>query len=499
LPSPPKYERLKQDPKVNLWFQNHKKTITAKGDLRRLGLFCEMFNTTPQNIVQLAQPPQGSPLQAKEWIIEKVVALQSPPYSFKGNYVANFVKSLISWLGDGNGISLPEKPQINIKGRGKNKKYAKEKPPTPQEVQLLLQIGDTRQQVTASLIAFSGFRPRTLGNDDGTDGLTVGDFPEMHVDYEKHTVTFDKYPTRIMVREEINKGEDRKYETFLNKTGCDTLRIYLEDRMTPKPHRVYDSNGKPVRDQDGKQLQELRAEKLTPDSPIVGHTHPYQLKYTKDPQTGINYYTETFVPAQNISYAILSPVIKKLGLKLPTGEHDRGYILRSYFDNRMMAAEADKQIGVIYSWRQLWMGHTEGIEAVYTTNKTIPDDIVEQMRKAYEQASDAYLTIPKTRLVSIEEASNEYKRMYLVQYGEMTEQEAAKLGDLSRYSFQQLKDMVEKSRQAKRTPTRQRQTEITLPLSRMNEIHRYQKRGWRITKELSNKHVVLEMPPAPEA
>jgi hypothetical protein len=49
----------------------------------------------------------------------------------------------------------------------------------------------------------------------------------MHVDFEKHTVRFEAYdpdrkewtprppPTRIIVREEINKGEDRGYETFL--------------------------------------------------------------------------------------------------------------------------------------------------------------------------------------------------------------------------------------------------------------------------------------------
>jgi hypothetical protein len=126
------------------------------------------------------------------------------------------------------------------------------------------------------------------------------------------------------------------------------------------------------------------------------------------------YYTETFVPAQNISYAVVSPVIQKLGLRQPTGEHDRIYVLRSYFDNRIMSAESDKKIGVIYSWRQLWMGHSEGIEAVYTTNKTIPEDIIEQMRKAYAEASDAYLTLPKTRMVSIEEASNEFKRIYVV-------------------------------------------------------------------------------------
>ena len=493
MPHPSKYEGLKEDPDVRRWFDNHKKTITAKGDLRRLGRFCEVFKVTPRNIAELAQPPQGSPLKAKQWIIEKLVILQASPHNFKGNYVANFEKSLISWLGDGNGISLPPKPQINIKGRGKNKKYGKEKPPTPQELQLLLEIGDNRQKVTASLIAFAGFRPRTLGNEDGTDGLQVADFPEMQVDYEKHTVKFDKIPTRIMVREEINKGEERKYETFLNKQGCEYLRIYLEDRMTPKPHRVYDKDGKPVRDKDGKQLQELRAERLTPTSPIVAHNHPYLLKYTKDERTGIRYYTETFVPAQNISYAILSPIIQKLGLKLPTGEHDRGYVLRSYFDNRMMAAEADKQIGIIYSWRQLFMGHTEGIEAVYTTNKTIPDDIVEQMRKAYEEASDAYLTIPKTKMITLEEASNEYKRMFLIHYRGWNDEEVRKLGDLSLYTFQQLEEKEDKRIKPKVPQAEEKrelsQKRILVPERDLKRINKYFEKGYQ---PLEKKYQVVK-------
>jgi len=78
----------------------------------------------------------------------------------------------------------------------------------------------------------------------------ISDLPEMHVDFEKHTVRFEAYdpdrkewtprppPTRIIVREEINKGEDRGYETFLNEQGCEYLKMYLEDRMTLKPYRA---------------------------------------------------------------------------------------------------------------------------------------------------------------------------------------------------------------------------------------------------------------------
>ena len=53
------------------------------------------------------------------------------------------------------------------------------------------------------------------------------------------------------------------------------------------------------------------------------------------------------------------------------------------------------------------------------------------MRKAYAEASEAYLTLPKTRMISIQEASNEFKRIYLAEYGRMSDQEIDKLGDLA--------------------------------------------------------------------
>lgn len=292
-------------------------------------------------------------------------------------------------------------------------------------------------------------------------------------------------PTRIVVREEINKGEDREYQTFLNQQGCQFLEFYLKDRMTPKPHRVYDKKGRPVLDKNGKQKEELRAEKLTDDSPIVAHNHPYRLQYEKAGK--INYYTESFVPAQNISYAIISPVFKKLGLKQPSGDDNRPYVLRSYFDNRLMSAESDKKIGVIYSWRQYWMGHVEGIEAVYTTNKGIPKDVIEQMRKAYAQASDQYLTPPKTALVSADEAIAKLRRDILS--GIMTEEEIGNLGDLSQYTMRQIMDMTGNKLQPKQTVPKPSAEIIEVPreqvVKKMNE-------GYVIVEKLDDRSFAME-------
>jgi len=518
VPTEPKYQHLRQeDQNIDLWYSNHAKTITADGDLRRLGLFCEIYHTTPQEIVKLGKPPDGTPDDVKKWIIAKVADLRTKGY--KGNYIANFVKSLVSWLAFSS-VHLPPKPSISIPGRGKNRKFRGEKPPTQQELQVLLGIADPRAKVAISLIAFSGCRPRTIGNHHGTDGLRISDFPEMHVDYQRRTVRFEvkvkdengnekwvpRIPTLIRVREEINKGENREYVTFLNKTGCECVQRYLEERMTPKKHLLY-KDGKNVKDPDtGEQLWELRAEKLAPNSPIIAHNHPLHTEYHKERviepdgrETEINFYTDRFVCAQNVSHVIIAPVIKTLGLKLPSGDDDRTYILRSYFADQMMAAESDKRIGIIYSWRQLFMGHNEGIEAVYTTEHTIPEKIVEQMRKAYEEASDAYLTVPQTKMVTLQEASNEYKKMYLVSYKGWTEEEVYRLGDLSQYTFEQLNEMENRLTTAKEptekhAPSTRR---IRVPETDLKTIDKYIGKGYQPLEkkfQVIKGHIIFEIP-----
>jgi hypothetical protein len=202
------------------------------------------------------------------------------------------------------------------------------------------------------------------------------------------------------------------------------------------------------------------------------------------------------VCAQNISHDVIAPVIKALGLKLPSGDDDRTYVLRGYFADQMMAAEADKRIGIIYSWRQLFMGHNEGIEATYTTEHTIPEQIVEQMRKAYEEASDAYLTIPQTKMVTIQEASNEYKKMFLISYKGWTEEEVYRLGDLSKYTFQQLNEMENRLKTSKEPAEKHTlSTRIRVPETDLKTIDKYIAKGYQPLEkkyQVVRGHIIFE-------
>jgi hypothetical protein len=56
----------------------------------------------------------------------------------------------------------------------------------------------------------------------------------------------------------------------------------------------------------------------------------------------------------------------------------------------------------------------------------------------------------KATYVSLEQAGNELKRLYLAEYGRMSDDEIGKLGDLTNYSFPKLAEMVENTKPPER-------------------------------------------------
>ena len=67
------------------------------------------------------------------------------------------------------------------------------------------------------------------------------------------------------------------------------------------------------------------------------------------------------------------------------GMQFRPYILRAFFATGMDRAEYNGLIS--HSWRQFLMGHKGDIEAVYSTNKRLLPEQIEEMRSAYQRAS----------------------------------------------------------------------------------------------------------------
>lgn len=269
------------------------------------------------------------PREAANFILDVVGALEAEGRS--GSYIANCVKPLKSWLSF-NGVEVQQR--IKIPHRDELVRFGDERPPTPEELRRILSVADLRARVACSLIAYSGLRIEVLGNYLGTDGLEIRDFPEVFV--EDSGVRFEKVPTMIVVRKNLSKAGHR-FITFLCAEGCNYLKEYLEWRMRM-----------------GEGLSE-RSPIITPSRAGLAGKH---------------------IRTINIGDLIRRPIRE-------AGYSWRPYVLRRYFDTRMMQAESEGII--IRDWRVFWMGHKGDIEHTYTVNKGLPEDVIENMREAYKR------------------------------------------------------------------------------------------------------------------
>lgn len=118
------------------------------------------------------------------------------------------------------------------------------------------------------------------------------------------------------------------YSTFLSDEGCEILKLYLDSRVLKTK------------------------EKLNKDSPVItisriGYDKMGKSKYGKN-------YGSLFINTANISREVRR-AWRKIDPKPP-----QPYVLRSYFDTRLMLAESQGKIS--HAYRQHFMGHKGDIE-----------------------------------------------------------------------------------------------------------------------------------------
>src|SRR5439155_25477082 len=118
--------------------------------------------------------------------------------------------------------------KFKVRNAGATPTLDEERVPSKDELRSILSGASTRGRVVISFLAFSGLRPEVLGNYGGSDGLRLGDLPEVRIVGQE--VTFLKIPTVVVVRPELSKAGHR-YLTFLPSEGCDYLKAYLESRL----------------------------------------------------------------------------------------------------------------------------------------------------------------------------------------------------------------------------------------------------------------------------
>jgi site-specific recombinase XerD len=214
--------------------------------------------------------------------------------------ICNYVKAVKALFRvNGVDLKLPQPLSQRIVRR--------DRAPKPEELCLLLEGGNLRDKVIASMLALGGFREGTL---------VKLRYRHVRDELEKGIV-----PLHIHVEADITKGKYHDYDTFLGQEAVDCLKLYLEERQRGSP------NGK------------ISPEQLTDESPLIrGQT-----------SATVNPIGEKQV------YQLIHNLYFKTGLIKRNNEHVydlRVHSIRKYFKTQLMA------LGVQSDYVDFMMGHT---------------------------------------------------------------------------------------------------------------------------------------------
>ena len=424
----PKYQELLLDEDVRRWFENlrAKSVLTATVALRNLGHYCELTETTPKEILRKAKSNEKNFRYEFTDFVRKMEKEDKA-----GSYIARFKKVILSWL-KFNDIRL--QLTVNISGENETPTIANERIPSREELARILRKATSRGRVAIAIMAFSGLRPESLGDYEGTDGLRLGDLKDLHLSDE---IQFEKVPATVMVKSKLSKAR-HQYFSFVGEEGATYIKEYLEERRK-------------------------QGEELTYESPLL----QFDVRGVKK-----NAFLRTTLVTRDIREAI-----EAAGLKM------RPYVLRAYFSTALDIAESKGLIS--HPWRQFIMGHKGDIEARYSTNKRLPPDMIEEMRESYRKC----LKYLETR---VSDVSEENARLYLQQQllsavgYRQDEIDKMNLADLNTEDFQKLlRDKVAGAMASNGSKQK---------LVPMNEIEKLLGEGYEFQAVLPNGKAIMKMP-----
>jgi len=287
------YKDLLKNNQFKLWVENLERgsVITAAEYFRRIGHICKAFDTTTQKLARLNDKAAGN------FLLQVISHFENKKSA--GTNIKGYVRALKSWWSF-NEIEVRKK--IRIGGSNDYSKYESERVPTPAELQKVLDVANIRAKIALTLVGFCGFRIEVLGDYLGQDGLKVADLPELTI--ENGTVKFKKIPTIVTVRKCLSKA-GHQFSSFLPEQACEYLKQYLELRIR---------NG----------------EMITPASPVITALAYNPCKVGQH------------IGSNNVG-DLMRKAIRAAGFQW------RPYILRRYFDTRLMVAESEGL--VIRDWR----------------------------------------------------------------------------------------------------------------------------------------------------
>jgi hypothetical protein len=429
-----KYVRLLGDADVRRWFDNlaAKSVVTATVYLRTLGFYCELNRTDPKAILKVARTKAF-----RDDFTDFIRRMEQEGKA--GPYLSRFKKVLNSWLSY-NGVNV--KLKVNIHGESDTPRIAEERVPNKEELDRILRMATPRGRVSIALMAFSGLRPQSLGNYDGSDGIRLGDFPEAEI--REDGVEFAKVPSMLVVRKSLSKAR-HQYFTFVPQQTITYIQEYLEDRVK-------------------------QGERLGKDSPLLGF----------DPR-GVkkNRFLRTTLVTRDIREGILR-----------AGFSWRPYVLRAYCDTNMILAESKGKIS--HPYLQFLMGHKGDIEARYSTNKgVLPPDMIEDMRKCYRECESFLSTatqpleqasiLKEAKIEALKSIAKSLLGIELVDVKVAREKEVGRELNLDE-TLELFETELRKLRDGTHNPQR---------IIRETELERYLAEGWHFVSILPSQRILI--------
>jgi integrase len=427
-----KYRHLLEDEAFASWIENIARgsKVNAEVTLRRIGRICMLLQVTQKDLAVMSKGEAGA------FLFRVVSRLESD--GNRSSTIAGCVKQLKGWWRF-NDLEVTRQVRL-ARDVGV---YDNERVPSHQELHSIFEHADLQKRVACALMAFSGVRPGVLGNRDANDGLKVSDLPEMVIrkgDGGEDKVEFLKVPAMVVVRRTISKT-GRQYISFLPEQGCGYVKQYLEWRM------------------------HILKEKIDGASPLIT-ANQFNPRYVG-----------RFVRVCTVSDAVRHAI-------RTAGFGWRPYVLRRYFDTRMMGAEQEGK--VIKDYRVFWMGHTGDIEHVYTLNKgNLPEDLLEGMRQAYAKASEKHLATLVQASISRDEVVNTARAEALKMFG-YTDEELLGIGDIARITMEQLQQLIHAK--SKQMLGLKEETQKVVPVA---ELERWIEQGWDYKRDLPDGRAVI--------
>jgi integrase len=425
-----KAKRLLTDANIAAWYSNlcEGSETTADVYLRRLERFCEENQQTPLGLA-------GLDSKAAFNVLVRAVR-RYRELGFAGSMIKGYVKAVRSWLLH-NDVEIK---RINVKGANRTPTLKNEKVPEPYVLNSVWRFCDERQAAAISILAFTGFRPQVLGSYKGNDGLLIDDLPELEIDNKSKGVVFKVIPMRALVREERSKT-GRGYEGFICEEGCRRIEEYLVKRMKS-------------------------GESLTPESAVIA---------------------DDFGHGGTVTTKSICKIVRKAfrHADFPW----RVYILRRYYDTRMGQAVAKSELGLLEEWVKFWMGRSGDIEAEYRLHKKLSDSQLEQMRTAYQRASERMLQTIELHRDNTETMRREFRAVALRSIGFIDDDiKRFDLGKLTAPEFQELvKSKLEGHRE-----TDSKVLMIVTPEEANDYVN--PPKQWTVKEWLPNRKALIEPP-----